>query len=113
MAKATIQLESIKCYRTEDTTGRDEVYIRVDGAKVWGPWSMNDGDEEPLEGVVPPREFEGEIPIEVWDQDQGWGDDDDLIETKYVSSSGAMENTLYFNGDGASYRLSVRMERTG
>ena len=109
---ALLQLKRIKCHTTEDNTGRDEVYIKLDGARVWEPWSMNDGDEETLEGAIPPREFEESISVELWDHDQGWGDDDDHLGTVDLTPNMYHHywlNPVRFTGDGASYDLWVRI----
>jgi hypothetical protein len=57
-----LQLVRIECHDTEESF-RDEVYIRVrsdlhspdvPNFRVWGPFSMDEGDVEPLESDVRP-----------------------------------------------------------
>lgn len=67
---AKLKLHSIHCTRTEDWTGPDETYIKVDGTVVWGPVSMNNGDTQSLLAVAPVS-FNSAANISVWDQDVG------------------------------------------
>jgi hypothetical protein len=112
-----LQLVRIECHETEDWAGRDEVYIRVwpdlkDGwDRVWGPWSMNDGDKETLESDVAPREFIERCGVDALDQDQGGIDFDDLLGDATVRSSDADkgDRDLNFRDDDAQYTITYRV----
>jgi len=105
---ADLKLKYLNCKKTEDLTGPDEIYILVNGERVWGPQSVNDG-EQPSINVV--RGFSGRrVKVELYDQDAGGADDDDHLGTVYASSKpGDFE--MKFTGDGANYSLHANVKK--
>lgn len=109
IALARIRLISLKCVKTEDWMGRDETYLTVKGARVWGH-SMNDGETQSL-GGVPSFPFTGEVHVALYDGDAGWGDDDDLLGVTFASAQdrGKGPVTSSFTGDDAHYILTYEI----
>lgn len=106
---ATLTLISLLCNETEDWTGADEPYLRVNGRTVWSG-SLNDGDSKDF-GVGQTGlniSFSQVATIQLYDKDFGWFDNDDFLgSTQAVTQQiGLGEQTAYFNGDGASYELT-------
>jgi hypothetical protein len=115
-----LQLVRIVCHDNEDTFGRDEVYITVRSDsgemanvedQVWGPVSMDEGDDEWLDNEVAPRSFNQLCAINLYDQDQGGPDDDDHIGVRGLNPRDADsgDKHLYFEGDGAEYTVTARV----
>ncbi len=103
-----LRLISLVCHTTEDSTGADETYLLLNGQRVWGPQSMNDGDPASLNGL-PQYPFQQSVRIELYDQDAGgWIDKDDHLGTIYARAfeAGKGEQTREFTGDGAHYTLT-------
>jgi len=109
----TLNLLSLKCIKTEDYTGADEAYIKNNGAIIWGPEDINDGETRNL-SESPVITFSTSTKIDLYDQDTGILDDkDDHLGRVDISSSlageGNKESTL--TGDGAKYIISYRVEK--
>ncbi|WAS90797.1 hypothetical protein [Nannocystis punicea] len=106
----TLKLISLKCITTEDLTGPDEIYLRIGGDTVWGPNSMNDGDEENLDFIQ--INFGYKIRIDLYDEDSGWfDDDDDHLGTHYAYEEyvGKGQKEQRFTGDDAEYLLTYEI----
>ncbi len=90
------------------TTGADEIYILVNGERIWGPQSVNDGDSV---SIGRGKSFNGRrVKVELYDQDAGGPDDDDHLGTAYASSKeGDFE--MHFRGDGADYTLYAEVTK--
>lgn len=102
-----LRLRTLHCHQTEDFTGADEPYLRVQGAVVWGPSSLNNGQVANLSPValIP---FFGLATIELFDQDtDGIFDPDDFLGALTASHAQAGQGAQsgQFTGDGASYTL--------
>jgi hypothetical protein len=65
---ATLGLFSLTCHQTEDSTGSDEAYLKVNGETVFGPTSINDGQTIKFEDVITVR-FNGQALVELFDED--------------------------------------------
>jgi hypothetical protein len=107
---AMLQLHSIFCKTTEDSTGADEPYLLVGNRKVWGSQSMNDNETEDLT-MVPNLPFKSRIRLSLYDQDAGWFDDDDFLGS-WVIWAGEAEQGMRearFNGDGADYTITYEV----
>jgi hypothetical protein len=95
-AAATVTLHTLHCQTTEDDWGSDDVYIKVNGVKVWTAQdSINDG--ESLE--VNLKVKVGDV-ITLYDRDDL--DPDDYIGGDTVEGT---TGTLVFTADDASYWL--------
>ena len=109
----TLHLLSLKCIETEDYTGADEAYIKNDGAIIWGPESINDGETRNLsESQV--ISFNTSTRVDLYDQDTGILDDRDdhlggIDIHSTLADQGNQESTL--SGDGAKYLLRYRVEK--
>lgn len=109
---ANLRLISLVCKKTEDTCGADEAYLRVAGKTVWGPKSINDGEEAVLESIIKPIHFDQKIRIALYDKDVGgWFDDDDHLGTTYAyaNQTGDDVHDSRFTGDGADYTLYYKV----
>jgi hypothetical protein len=108
-----VQLVSLQCQETEDSTGADEAYLRVNGRFVWGPQSMNDGEYEQINGRnVFAFGSDDTIQVELFDEDTGFWDDDDQIDTLVIESTEISESqpiSKILEGDGAKYTLRYRV----
>lgn len=109
----TLHLLSLKCVETEDYTGSDEAYIKNDGAIIWGPEDINDGEIRNL-SESPVITFNTSTRIDLYDQDTGIIDDkDDHLGGVNISGDladhGNQESTL--TGDGAKYIITYRVEK--
>lgn len=105
-----LRLVAIHCSDTEDWTGDDEAYLRVDGRRVWQQ-NMGDGENVDLTGL-PPIRFEHRARVELFDEDTGaLGDADDHLGTLYVHEREANQGVLQhdFHGQGAHYQLTYEV----
>lgn len=115
-----LHLIGLACKETEDFTGADSAYLRVNGIRVWGPVRMNNGDAKTLTDV-PPIEFSGNAKVALFDKDSGASidyyvgnqplDEDDELGVATISSAlaGAGEKSYVFNKDGANYTLICKV----
>src|SRR6476646_422932 len=102
-----LKLVELQCIETEDVTGGDEAYIRVNGAVVWGVVTINNGENRNLT-PVPPISFFGTAVVELFDQDVGgFIDPDDFLGSIIVSAADLNTGPKIgsFTGDGANYNL--------
>ena len=60
---ATLHLNRLHCNRTEDNTGADDAYIKVNGRHLWRPYSINNGEDIDI-GVA--ANFSNDVAIELW-----------------------------------------------
>lgn len=99
----TIVLDYLLCYETEDW-GADEAYIKLNGSKVWGPRSINNGQKI---DVNISRTFSGSVNINLFDED--WPDADDQIantNTVYEGAAGQGQLSMPFlTENGPRYEL--------
>ncbi|NEP17290.1 MAG: hypothetical protein F6J97_10340 [Leptolyngbya sp. SIO4C1] len=103
---ANLKLISLECKKTEDWSGADEPYLRVNGNNVWGPISLNNGQSATVDRTV---EFSQTAEIALYDQDVGsWFDTDDHLGTLAANTDqvGQGEQRGRFNKDGADYTLT-------
>lgn len=102
----TLHLIRLKCIETEDTFGSDEAYLTVNDQRVWGPMSMNDGQEKEVDVN---RIFSYRAVVRLYDEDTP--DKDDFLGVLMLSQADANgeEREHYFRQDGANYRLTYRV----
>ena len=72
-AFAALTLSHIACSIPDDYFG-DEIYINVNGSRVWGPTSMNTDDVKPINRQIPFSS--GHLEVRVYDEEIST---DDLI----------------------------------
>lgn len=100
-----LRLKTLECKVTEDNTGADEAYLRVDGRKVWGPKSMNTNDTKTINKDF---NFTTNINITLYDEDVGGPiDPDDNLGTVVARAdqAGTGEQQGSFTQHRASYVL--------
>lgn len=108
----TLKLESLVCNTTEDYTGDDEIYISVKGKQVWGPTDMNTSPPgHKTKSIDKEVKFTKKVRIDLWDEDTGWGDDDDHLGRTYAYAEDAGKGELeyVFRGCGSNYRLTYQV----
>lgn len=110
---ATLTLKNLYCIETEDWTGADEPYLRVNGSTKW-KGSLNDEEDVDLfnkSGNPLQISFNGQATISLHDDDFGWFDDDDFLGSWKVSSQeiGRGDQHAFFNRDGANYILTYEV----
>ena len=93
-----MKLDTILCNEVTSAIvgGDDDVYITVNGRRVWGIVSMAKGQSQPINYEV----SEGDK-VQVWEYDSGSSDDE--IGTFYVSAG-----KFTLTGDGSNYDLFVK-----
>ena len=106
-----LKLISLECHNTEDDTGEDEAYIRINGRQVWRD-KINNNETRDLSGVDR-TEFVDNCRIDLYDKDVGFFiDPDDHLGTQYVwvRQADRGEQHLPFDGSRWSYILHCRVE---
>ncbi len=103
-----LQLMQLTCTQTEDLTGPDEAYLKVNGTTIWGPSSTSNGQTHNLLPVVPIT-FLGAAVVELFDRDVGslLFDPDDFLGAIAVTSASVNlgPQAGHFSEDGAAYLL--------
>jgi hypothetical protein len=100
-------LRTLVCQVTEDDSGADETYIKVNGRRVWGPHDMNSGHTYHLYRCFPVQERD-QIKIELRDQDPWYEPDDPLGTEKITAKEG--EYVLKFRKNYSFYSLFIAFE---
>jgi hypothetical protein len=106
-----LKLIALECHDTEDNTGADEAYIRVNGRRVWKE-RINDGRSKDLAGVER-IEFVDNCRIDLYDEDVGtFLDPDDHLGTAYVWARQVDQGMQHipFNGSRWGYTLHCQVE---
>jgi hypothetical protein len=110
-----LKFHTIKCLKPQDSTvveqdikTSDEVYLVVNGKRVWGVKSMSANDIEDLSDI-PPIQFSDRIRIDLYDKDVGGGP---FSSTDHLGGLDAMDdkagkgNQIHeFTERGAHYSL--------
>ena len=104
----TVRLIALDCHRTEDWFGPDEAYLNVNGRRVWGPVSLNNGQSADLTRLRPIA-FRRRARIDLYDEDNGGWDPDDHLGTGYAWAGTPGEQSLQFRGHGAAYTLTFEV----
>lgn len=100
-----LKLKTLECKVTEDHTGADEAYLKVNGNKVWGPKKMNTNDSKAIDLDFP---FTTNISVALYDEDVGGSiDPDDDLGTVVARAdqAGEGEQQGAFTRSKASYIL--------
>ncbi|MBN1636570.1 MAG: metallophosphoesterase [Deltaproteobacteria bacterium] len=108
----TLILKTLVCHVTEDDTGSDETYLKVNGKTFWGPHDMNNGHIYHLDKLIKVSE-EGDIKIQLYDEDAGWLiDPDDYLGTATLKPEPG-ERMSIFRKDECFYSLFYSIEKEG
>jgi hypothetical protein len=104
-----LRLLTIDCHESEEFFG-DEAYLEANGARIWGPADMNNGDERSLL-AVPLQPFRQSIDLALFDEDGP--DPDDHLGTVRISRNRfrAGVQTATFTGDGTNYTVTYKVVR--
>jgi hypothetical protein len=98
-AQTRVILGELECLETEDWTGGDEVYIKVNGETVWtAADSINTGDKMAVNRIVKVGDT-----VSLYDADSP--DADDFLGSDIVEDD---RGTLVFTNDDARYTLDYR-----
>ncbi|MEU5882387.1 hypothetical protein [Spirillospora sp. NPDC047279] len=97
---ASVNMHTLTCYETEDTSGGDEVYIQINGQTVWSSADSIDCDHNaPATRPVNRLAKTGDT-ISLYDSD--FPDADDHLGSDTIEGD---RGTLVFNLDDALYTL--------
>lgn len=112
---ATLTLKNLYCIETEDSTGADEPYLRVNGSKKWSSNSLNTGEDVDLfdrNGNPLQINFSAQAVISLFDSDGNhWYDRDDFLGSWTVTNQdiGRGDQLAFFYLDGANYQLAYEV----
>ncbi|MCF2530975.1 hypothetical protein [Yinghuangia soli] len=105
-----VQLQYIHVPQTQDNNA-DEVFVKINGQKVWGPHSITQHTTADLNAVAP-RYFDaaGQMTISYWDQDPGR---DDHVGTVTLTCANPMlgDNGIAISGNDGVYWVYFRVEQ--
>lgn len=96
----TVNLRTLICYETEDLTGGDNVYLKINGQTVWSAEDSIDCDHDAPQNLPVNRLARTGDTVSLYDDD--WPDDDDHLGSDTVEGD---RGSLVFNLDGALYTL--------
>jgi hypothetical protein len=96
---------------TNREVGFDEVFVKVNGAIVFGPADINQGQTLALNGV-PKQGFQQTINVELFEDDGGLNQDDFLgAATISRNLAGDGEQSVSFTENGADYTLFFKVTK--
>jgi hypothetical protein len=97
-----ITLHRIKCLEAnaDGWLNSDDVFIKLDNDRVWGPRSMDDGHEIDLQGIG--KNFGRSIKVTLRDQDPG--NPDDPLGSFDAKRVGRNQNAIV-SGSGSRYQV--------
>lgn len=102
----TIVFDTITCVRQEDSTGKDDPIIEVDGTVIWDDEKMKSGDELLIDHYYTTKNDYVTIKLKEGDL----LDPDDILGTKRINltllKDGDTE-TLKFKAHGAYYQIVI------
>lgn len=101
-----LQLMSITCFKRQDLIGKDEPIIKLDGVQVWSATGFTKDVSRSLESVEP-RQFTGQIKLELFEKDAG---PDDFLGEKVIDNKPAAEvHDARFVNKGADYKITYKV----
>jgi hypothetical protein len=112
---ATLILKNLLCLETEDNTGADEPYLKVNNSTKWSSNSLNSGQDVDLfnkNGNSLQVSFNGQAEIKLFDSDGNhWYDRDDYLGQVTVTNQdiGRGDQIGHFTLDGANYQLAYEV----
>lgn len=107
-----VVFDYLHCYDTEDEHGYDEVYMKFNHHKKWGPKNMDEGDHYSFHHGW--KSFKHDFTLSLWDDDYGSHDSkDDYLGDLDISTDDAGEGWHYgkFTDNGAHYELKYKVEK--
>ncbi|PAM97138.1 hypothetical protein CJI59_36275 [Streptomyces sp. Alain-F2R5] len=100
---ATLILSTVDCYETTDGAGADDLYINVDGGRVFGVEQI---DEEESKSIGVSTTFGGaKAKVSLWEYDSGSADDFIGSFFPHISQAGTGEHAVTLTGDGSHYEV--------
>jgi hypothetical protein len=101
-----LRLLHLKCNETTDGAGDDDVFINVNGVRVWGIVEMGEGTTAHPGSEV---QFHTRAVIDVWEYDSG--SDNDLIgeTTATAGQVNQGEISVSMSGDDSDYVLQYEV----
>jgi hypothetical protein len=95
MTVPILHLTSIVCGKTEDYTGKDDVYITVKGKTVWED-RMDTSRPDNAKSIGTEHPFTRKARIDLWEEDSGNWDDDDHLGRTYAYAEQADKGEQYY-----------------
>lgn len=103
---ATLTINTIQCHTTEDNSAHDELYVCLNGARVWGPTDIK--NNQSIDPSIKSG-FDGQINVQLWDEDS-WDPDDKIGEfTVHAHEAGEGNKNVALHNSGASYTIWYRV----
>ncbi len=96
-------LHSLTCNETTSGAGDDQVFINVNGVRVFGVVDMAENQTVHPEDEVP---FKTRAVIDVWEFDTGSDNDRIGQHTARGRHKGKGERSISMSGDGSDYTLT-------
>lgn len=101
--KYRLELKELKCIRKQDTVGRDEPKIVVDGKTVYGPGDIGKGERVTLNRTAL---FTTSAQVQLLEVDSGSDDDMGTITVRGSAQSGQGSQKAEFHRTHADYELT-------
>ncbi len=99
-------VNSLTCNETTSGMGDDQVFINVNGVRVFGVVEMESGQTaHPGDSV----QFTTKAVIDVWEKDTGSDNDRIGQHTARARLKGKGERSVSFSGDGSDYTLQYEV----
>lgn len=99
-------LHSLTCNETTSGAGDDQVFINVNGVRVFGVVDMAEGQTSHPGDAVP---FNTRAVIDVWEFDTGSDNDRIGQHTARARQKGKGEKSISLSGDGSDYTLTYKV----
>jgi len=106
----TLRLVKLECVKKDDTVGKDEIDVRVDGVTLVGPLSMGRNDVVSLNATT---SFTSSAKVNLLEEDSGLNGSDDDLGTLTIKDTlaGLGDLTGEFHArTGADYHLTYRVD---
>jgi hypothetical protein len=102
-AMPTLTITSINCHTTSNGMGADDLYILVNGQKVFSA-EVDEGENPQVNFQM---EFTKHAIIQIWEDDSG--SDDDFLGQHQVNPEPRGESSFHVDGDGSDYWIHYRV----
>jgi hypothetical protein len=99
-------VNSLTCNETTSGMGDDQVFINVNGVRVFGVVEMESGQTAHPGDEV---QFTNKAVIDVWEKDTGSDNDRIGQHTARARLKGKGERSVSFSGDGSDYTLQYEV----
>ncbi|MDN5760858.1 MAG: hypothetical protein L0H41_00880 [Microlunatus sp.] len=104
--KYRLELEKLKCIRKQDTVGRDEPELKVDGVTVYGPGNLGKGDSVTLNRSAL---FITNALVQLIEVDAGSNDDMGTVTVKGSADVGKGSRVKEFHRTHSDYELTYEV----